>query len=101
MSMRQHHVLFKEVGMILTHRLIRLGKNFRYAILRNGIDLHWFYPIATLQRLCQNLIDCTKHLKRGSDLPLVVAVWMGARDTYLVTAINSSKRHGHGDYSRK
>jgi hypothetical protein len=59
-SMRMHHILFKEVSTILTHRLIRLGKSFRYVILRNGSDLNWLLSPSTLRRLCQLLVESTK-----------------------------------------
>lgn len=58
--MKQHAIIFKEACTILSHRLIKLCKNFRYVVIKNGPDLGWMTSAATVTRLCKFLIDSTK-----------------------------------------
>ena len=60
LSMKQHTIIYKEACTILTHRLIKLGKNFRYVVIKNGSDLAWLNSISTITRLCKYLVDSTK-----------------------------------------
>lgn len=58
--MKQHSIIYKEACTILSHRLIKLGKNFRYVVIKNGPDLSWMTPITTIARLCKFLVESTK-----------------------------------------
>lgn len=60
MSMKQHTIIYKEACTILAHRMIKLGKNFRYVVVRNGPDLGWLSSTSTLMRLCKFLVESTK-----------------------------------------
>lgn len=60
LSMKQHTIIFKEACTILSHRLIKLCKTFRYVIIKNGPDLSWFTSVVTIKRLCKFLINSTK-----------------------------------------
>jgi hypothetical protein len=62
LSMKQHTIIYKEACTILSHRLIKLGKNFRYVVIKNGPDLGWMTPITTITRLCKFLVESTKVL---------------------------------------
>lgn len=58
--MKQHSVVYKEVCTILSHRLIKLNKSFRYAVIKNGADLSWLSSPSVLSRLCRFLVASTK-----------------------------------------
>ena len=60
LAIKQHVVLFKEASTILSHRMIRLSKSFRYVVLKTGTDLEWLHNIGTLKRLANFLVNSTK-----------------------------------------
>lgn len=60
MSMKQHTIIYKEACTVLSHRMIKLGKNFRYAIVRSGPDLGWLASTTAIMRLCKFLVESTK-----------------------------------------
>lgn len=86
LSMKQHTIIYKEACTILSHRLIKLGKNFRYVVIKNGPDLGWMTSITTITRLSKFLVESTKNQRKGSGLPLVVAIYNTLNDTFLVTS---------------
>jgi len=98
--MKQQQVIFQEASNILGHRLIRVGRQFRYVVLRNsGISgggnscsaLAWFtaHPLS-LSKLALFLIDALRNTKRG-DRPLVIAAHQSLSNTFIVVAtINSN-----------
>lgn len=60
MSMKHHTIIYKEACTILSHRLIKLGKNFRYVVIKSGVDLAWLTSVTTISRLCKFLVESTK-----------------------------------------
>lgn len=86
MAIKQHMIVFKEASIILSHKSIRLSRSFRYVVIRNGVDLDWLQNVNTLRRLSKFLVDSTKNIRKGSALPLVLAVWNSLRDTFVIVA---------------
>ena len=103
-SMKQHMIIYKEACTVMSHRLIKLGKSFRYLIIKNGPDLGWISSLSTITRVSKFLVDATKvkpkksffkylyccdyfkNQKKGSALPLVIAVFNPVADTFLATS---------------
>lgn len=71
MAMKHHTIIYKEACTILSHRLIKLGKNFRYVVIKNGVDLAWMTSAATISRLCKFLVESTKVLIQVSSSNLI------------------------------
>ena len=81
MAIKQHMIVFKEASIILSHKSIRLSRSFRYVV-----DLDWLQNVNTLRRLSKFLVDSIKNIRKGSALPLVLAVWNSLRDTFVIVA---------------
>lgn len=84
--MKQQQVILVEATTILSHRLLRYGRRFRYVILRSGSDEAWLAGHAlSLTKLALFVADATRNTRRSS-LPLVVAAYSALGDTYFVVA---------------
>lgn len=89
--MKQQQIILLEASTILSHRLLRYGRRFRYVILRNGSDEAWLAGHAfSLAKLALFIADATRNTRRGR-LPLVVAAYSTLGDTYFVVASGTSK----------
>lgn len=104
LSIRQHHVVFKETSTILSHRLIRLSKSFRYVIIRNGVDLSWLLSPSALHRLGRFLVDATKVLETDGHESFVIChasepeegIGVAAGGGDLECGARHIRGHGHG-----
>lgn len=82
--MRQQRIILHEASTVLSHRLLRYGRRFRYAVLRHSSDLAWLssHPLS-LSKLTIFLAEATRNSKRGGT-PLLLAAYQSATDTFLV-----------------
>jgi len=86
LAKRQQQVILHEATTILSHRSMRYGRRFRYVVLRHSADLAWLsnHPLS-LGKLALFLLDATRTSRKGH-LPLVLAAYQKAKDTFLVVA---------------
>lgn len=97
--MKQQQIILVEASTILSHRLLRYGRRFRYVVLRNGSDEAWLAGHAfSLAKLALFIADATRNTRRGK-LPLVVAAYSALDDTYFVVASGTATGldNEHGD----
>jgi cell division control protein 45 len=88
--MKQQQIILHEATTILSHRLLRYGRRFRYVVLRHSSDLAWLsnHPLS-LTKLTLFLSEATRGSKRGHT-PLLLAAFQALTDTYLVVVWTSS-----------
>lgn len=86
--MKQQQVCLQEATKIITHRLVRTGRHFRYVILRHSPDLAWLssHPMS-LSKLALFLVEAMR-LTKKSALPLVLAAFQHQSQLYQVVATN-------------
>ena len=94
LAIHQHQVLFGLLQHIFTHRILRYGKRFRYAVLRGASgtnDKAWITHPQTLSRLALFVKDATGqgHSKKAH-LPLLLASWQPDNLSFLVVAVAGS-----------
>jgi cell division control protein 45 len=91
LAMKQHQVCLQEAAKIITHRLVRTGRRFRYIILRHSPDLAWLssHPLS-LSKLALFIVDAQRETKKAA-LPLVLAAFQPASQLYQVVATNGSR----------
>lgn len=87
--MKQQQIVLHEASTILSHRLLRYGRLFRYVVLRHSSDLSWLsnHPLS-LGKLALFLVEATSKSKRATT-PLLLAAYQSLTDTYLVVAAPS------------
>lgn len=110
LAMRQQQIILQQASMILSHRLIKQGKRFRYVVLKkggmggSGADLAQLSgnPFA-LDKLALFLVDSCRQTRNGH-LPLVLAALQPPTpeeptfSKYLVvTSIPNSFQVGEGE----
>ena len=92
LAMKQQQVILHEATTILSHRMIRYGRRFRYIILRHSPDIGWLanHPVS-LSKLALFLVEALRGSKRAH-LPLLVAAHLSgnANDTFQVVATNGT-----------
>lgn len=94
LAMKQQQIILHEASTILSHRLLRYGRRFRYVVLRHSSDLAWLsnHPLS-LTKLTLFLSDATRTSKR-SQTPLLLAAYQALTDTFLVVVWTSGSRGG-------
>lgn len=93
LAISQHQDLFKQLSAIFTHRLLRYGRRYRYAVMRGADNTTWLHHPTALLRLALFLVSAAStHVTRKSHLPLLLACHQPASDSYLVVAVPT----GHG-----
>lgn len=82
--MKQQQIILHEATTILSHRLLRYGRKFRYVVLRHSPDLAWLsnHPLS-LTKLTLFLSEATRSTRRAAT-PLLLAAYQALTDTYLV-----------------
>lgn len=95
--MKQHQVCLQEAAKIITHRLVRTGRRFRYIILRHSPDLAWLssHPLS-LSKLALFIVDAQRETKKAA-LPLVLAAFQPTSQLYQVVATNGSRLSNSND----
>jgi cell division control protein 45 len=88
--MKQQQIILHEATTILSHRLLRYGRRFRYVVLRHSSDLAWLsnHPLS-LTKLTLFLSEATRGSKRART-PLLLAAFQALTDTYLVVVWTSN-----------
>ena len=89
-AMKQQQVILSEATMILSHRLLRYGRRFRYVVLRKGSDRDWLAGHAcSLTKLALFLFDATRASNQNQK-PLLLAAYNPLHDAYMVVATGAT-----------
>lgn len=94
LAMKQQQVCIQEATKIITHRLVRTGRKFRYIVLKHSTDLAWLasHPLS-LSKLALFIVEAMRDTK-SAHLPLVLAAFQTQSQLYQVVATNGTTKPG-------
>lgn len=93
MAITQQQILFRQLTSVFTHRLLRYGRRYRYAIIRGAIEQPWLHHPTSLLKLALFLFDAQVHTRKAH-LPLLLAAHQPLSESFLCVAIPAASSAG-------
>ncbi|KAI9272674.1 CDC45 family [Phascolomyces articulosus] len=94
LCMKVQRAVVRQSTAVLEKRAVRVIKNFRTVVMRDGPDLQLFQHPLTLSKLALFLTDAYRE-HGNRNLPFVIASYDEAHESFLVVATTGAPTFGH------